>query len=679
MFINYEIGTMARHRAKQTYSKSLAAWIWIPAISLLATSLTYLAPSNASDQGISLYLSAPYVQGSHVTESVLREDFNTLSTDCTTATGVGTVTLSSPHACSLGNANLYGGATVGPENSTPTTGGTGTRFLTNGSNTSLVTFTASTPVKYIGVWWSAGSTGNLIELYSGDTLIQSVTTDVILNLIPKSGGTVATLGGGTHPNNNFYGNPRSSEAAHQPFVYLNLFLSGGLSANRIVISGAGFELDNLVTSTAEQNTTSSMVFVASSQTIAWSPTNTTARVGNSPLTPNNLATVTTPASGGGTITYSVTSQGGSGCTVNSSTGVISYSAAGTCVVRATAAAVNSSPRYFASTKEVSFSIVAAPGTPGTPTAEAGDASANITVVRGSGDAPTSYTVTTAPGGASCTVTPPASSCRITGLTNGTDYTFSSTATNAAGTSGVSVSSSVVRPTAPPANNSSSGSAPLPPQIESISIRPSKASGQSILTVKLPQVQVGQRPTQVEVRILDFQGKLIRKVLVPVDEGAGTLELDVNLAKGTYNTQAIAISSGGSSQPVAASPALVYKPFFQPGKSVTKPVLIGTEVTAAISFLPNSSKLSSSSKSELRELAKTLISTGARVAVTGFSAKWVRGSTSEARIAKARAYKVGKFLRDQGVGNWIYYYGVPSLPTKAPLKEAWKSEIRVLTD
>ena len=677
---------MARHRAKLGTTKSRASWTWISVISLLAASLAYIAPSNASSQGISLYLSAPYVQGSHVTQNVLREDFNDPSSSCTTARGVGDVTLSSPHACSIGNTNLYGGATVGPENSTPTLGGTGTRFLTNSSNTSFVTFTTATPVKYVGIWWSAGSIGNVIDFYDGDTLIQSVTTDAIINLIPKSGGTVAQVGGGTHPNNNYYGNPRSSENPAQPYTYLNLFLSGGLSANRIVISGSGFELDNLVTSTVEQTTTDSMVFVASSQTIAWSPTNTTRAVGSSPLTPNSTATVTRPASGGGAITYSVVSQGGTGCTVNSSTGVISYSAAGTCVVRATAAAVNSSPRYFASTRDISFSIVAAPGTPGTPTVEVGDGSANVTVVRGSGDAPTSYTVTAAPGGASCTVTPPATSCRITGLANGTDYTFSSTATNAAGTSSVSASSSVVRPSAPPSDNSSSGSssgsspsASLPPEIKSIAIRPSRTPGQSIVRVQLPQAQLGQRPAQVEVRILDFQGKLIRKLLVPVDEGAGALELDVNLAKGTYNTQAVAISSSGTSKPVAASPALVYKPFFEPGRSVTRPVLIGTEVSSDISFLPNSAKLSSRSKSDLRKVAQTLISTGARAAVTGFSAKWVLGTTHEAKLATARAFSVGKFLQDQGVTNWIYYYGVPSLQTNAPAKNAWKSSIRVLPD
>lgn len=676
---------MARHRARLADAKFRLAWGSLPIIALLAASFTSVAPSLASDQGISLYVSAPYVQGSHATQSVLREDFNAAAS-CTAATGVGPVTLSGSVACSIDNPNDYGGATVGPENSTPITpGGTPTKHLKNSNTNSFVTFTPATPVKYVGVWWSAGSPGDLIELYDGTTLVQSVSTDVILNLFSASGGTVPTVGGGTHAVSNYNGNPRNTAInGGQPYVYLNLFLIGGLSATRIVVSGQYFEIDNLVTSTVEQSTTSTMVFVAASQTIAWAPTNTSAAAGSSPLTPNNTARVTTPSSGGGTISYSVVSQGGTGCTVNSSTGAISYNAVGTCVVRATAAAVNTSPRYFATTKEVSFSIVAPPGTPGTPIAEAEDGAASITVVRGSGDAPTSYTVTAGPGGATCNVTPPAIRCRISGLTNGIDYTFSSTASNAAGTSGVSASSSVVRPVAAPSNNSSSGSGSststaLPPEIKSIDIRESTSPGKSVLRVQLPQVQLGPRPTQVEVRILDFQGNLIRKLLVPVDEGAGVLELDVNLAKGSYNTQAVAINSLGSSRPVAATPSLVLKPFVQPGKLLNKPVLVGKKVAAAISFLPNSAKLSNQSKSELREVAKTLISTDARVAVTGFSAKWVRGSSQEARLATARAYSVGKFLQDQGVNNWIYYFGVPSLKTNQPLKDAWKSELRVLPD
>ena len=66
--------------------------------------------------------------------------------------------------------------------------------------------------------------------------------------------------------------------------------------------------------------------------------------------------------------------------------------------------------------------------PGTPTVVAGEESATITVTTPTGGlTPTSYVVTAAPGGATCTVTGASGSCTITGLTSGTAYTFTSIA------------------------------------------------------------------------------------------------------------------------------------------------------------------------------------------------------------------------------------------------------------
>jgi uncharacterized repeat protein (TIGR02543 family) len=94
--------------------------------------------------------------------------------------------------------------------------------------------------------------------------------------------------------------------------------------------------------------------------------------------------------------------------------------------------------------------VAVPGTPGTPTVSAGDGNATITVVApSSGGAPTSYTVTASPGGATCTVISPATSCTITGLSNGTSYSFSTVANNATGSSSGSASSGSVSPAGKP--------------------------------------------------------------------------------------------------------------------------------------------------------------------------------------------------------------------------------------
>ena len=94
--------------------------------------------------------------------------------------------------------------------------------------------------------------------------------------------------------------------------------------------------------------------------------------------------------------------------------------------------------------------ISAPGIPGTPTATPGNGSATITIVAPtSGGTPSSYTVT-ASNGSTCTIVSPGTSCTIAPLTNGTAYTFISTATNTAGSSAsASTSSAAVTPAGVP--------------------------------------------------------------------------------------------------------------------------------------------------------------------------------------------------------------------------------------
>lgn len=91
-------------------------------------------------------------------------------------------------------------------------------------------------------------------------------------------------------------------------------------------------------------------------------------------------------------------------------------------------------------------------TPGAPVAVAGDASVAVTAVAPAlGPAPTGYTVTAVEdAGRSCTISGASGTCTVTGLANGTPYTFTATATDSYATSARSAASAPVTPVAAPA-------------------------------------------------------------------------------------------------------------------------------------------------------------------------------------------------------------------------------------
>ena len=180
------------------------------------------------------------------------------------------------------------------------------------------------------------------------------------------------------------------------------------------------------------------------------PTGVTASIG----TTGAIVSFTPPASNGGkSITsYTVTaSPGGKKATKNSTSITMTKLSIGTeytFTVTAKTSAGSSSPAGPSNP----VVIVGVPGAPGKPTATAGNGQATVSfpAAAANGSPITSYTVTSKPGGIK--VTENSTSIIVPGLTNGTSYTFTVTATNGVGTGKASSASNKVKPTAASAGN-----------------------------------------------------------------------------------------------------------------------------------------------------------------------------------------------------------------------------------
>jgi len=149
------------------------------------------------------------------------------------------------------------------------------------------------------------------------------------------------------------------------------------------------------------------------------------------------AYVVTASPGGRTCSWS---SGPLICTITALTNGTSYTFA--------VVATNSIGTGSSSTPSLGVTPRTVPGAPRSVTRVAGNGSVTVSwlaPLSNGGAVINSYVVTASPGGRTCTWSVGALSCKVSGLTNGTSYTFTVKATNIAGTGAASTASTSVTP------------------------------------------------------------------------------------------------------------------------------------------------------------------------------------------------------------------------------------------
>lgn len=216
------------------FSMIAAASLFVPAFAV--------TPSFAADQ-ITFAVDAPEVQGSFVVGAEL-ENFDD---GCTSPLEFGSFT----GYCGAHGANFYAGAAS--ESGTASTGGVGTPFADIAPGESM-DIELDGAANYFGFHWEAGNEYDRVRIYSGETLLANFSFETLMAALDAA--SLEAGDGGTYATEDYFGNPVTGEQGHEPYAYVHIFSSEGVTFDRVVISEdegspGYFEFDNMAVGLTE--------------------------------------------------------------------------------------------------------------------------------------------------------------------------------------------------------------------------------------------------------------------------------------------------------------------------------------------------------------------------------------------------------------------------------------------
>lgn len=204
----------------------------------------YLLAGTPARAGIKITLSPPGAahqkSALQTAAGSLTESFNALASGTLSGPGTLAVGIYSTAGISIVPADIYGGA-----------GGTG-KYARIESSPLTITFAMAAP--QVGFWWSAASVNDSFQLFdASNNLLASYNLASFLSLVGSQAApnNVTATDGNIYSGSLYFNNPNPSITTpnNEPYAYVNLSPDdASTSIHTIVLSGSGFEFDNLTIS-----------------------------------------------------------------------------------------------------------------------------------------------------------------------------------------------------------------------------------------------------------------------------------------------------------------------------------------------------------------------------------------------------------------------------------------------